>query len=158
MSPKQVFNDTGKMAIPVLWRFFERYPSPEVTREADWKPLSDLMKPLGLYELRAKTLVRFSGERNGITVFYVWPLQICVVSIPLFPTSRVDEYLAKEWRFPIELHGIGKYGNDSYRIFCAGEWREVSFRYFLIFFAVHECRRSRPYFNRLHFTLKKKKR
>lgn len=87
---------SGKMAIPVLWRFFERYPSPEVTREADWKPLSDLMKPLGLYELRAKTLVRFS-----------------------------DEYLAKEWRFPIELHGIGKYGNDSYRIFCAGEWREV---------------------------------
>ncbi|XP_068453199.1 methyl-CpG-binding domain protein 4 [Clinocottus analis] len=87
---------SGKMAIPVLWRFFERYPSPQVTREADWKPLSDLMKPLGLYELRAKTLIRFS-----------------------------DEYLAKEWRYPIELHGIGKYGNDSYRIFCVGEWREV---------------------------------
>ncbi|KAK9514860.1 hypothetical protein VZT92_025546 [Zoarces viviparus] len=87
---------SGKMAIPVLWQFFERYPSAEVTREADWKPLSDLMKPLGLYELRAKTLVRFS-----------------------------DEYLSKEWRYPIELYGIGKYGNDSYRIFCVGEWREV---------------------------------
>ncbi|XP_034393831.1 methyl-CpG-binding domain protein 4 [Cyclopterus lumpus] len=87
---------SGKMAIPVLWQFFERYPSAEVTREADWKPVSELMKPLGLYELRAKTLVRFS-----------------------------DEYLAKEWRYPIELHGIGKYGNDSYRIFCVGEWREV---------------------------------
>ncbi|XP_068585750.1 methyl-CpG-binding domain protein 4 [Cebidichthys violaceus] len=87
---------SGKMAIPVLWQFFERYPSAEVTREADWKPLSDLMKPLGLYELRAKTLVRFS-----------------------------DEYLSKQWRYPIELHGIGKYGNDSYRIFCVGEWREV---------------------------------
>ncbi|XP_034733692.1 methyl-CpG-binding domain protein 4 isoform X2 [Etheostoma cragini] len=87
---------SGKMAIPVLWQFFERYPSAEVTREADWKPLSELMKPLGLYELRAKTLTRFS-----------------------------DEYLTKQWRYPIELHGIGKYGNDSYRIFCVGEWRDV---------------------------------
>ncbi|XP_034552466.1 methyl-CpG-binding domain protein 4 [Notolabrus celidotus] len=88
---------SGKMAIPVLWQFFERYPSAEVTRAADWKPMSELMKPLGLYELRAKTLVRFS-----------------------------DEYLTKQWRYPIELHGIGKYGNDSYRIFCVEEWRQVT--------------------------------
>ncbi|XP_028438500.1 methyl-CpG-binding domain protein 4 isoform X2 [Perca flavescens] len=87
---------SGKMAIPVLWQFFKRYPSAEVAREADWKPLSELMKPLGLYELRAKTITRFS-----------------------------DEYLTKQWRYPIELHGIGKYGNDSYRIFCVGEWRDV---------------------------------
>lgn len=88
---------SGKVAIPVLWKFFERYPSPEVAREADWKPMSELMKPLGLYELRSKTLIRFS-----------------------------DEYLTKQWRYPIELHGIGKYGNDSYRIFCVGEWRQVT--------------------------------
>ncbi|KAG8002572.1 Methyl-CpG-binding domain protein 4 [Nibea albiflora] len=87
---------SGKMAIPVLWQFFERYPSAQVTREADWKPMSELMMPLGLYELRAKTLIRFS-----------------------------DEYLTKQWRYPIELHGIGKYGNDSYRIFCVEEWRQV---------------------------------
>uniref|UniRef100_UPI0037E96F07 methyl-CpG-binding domain protein 4 n=1 Tax=Semicossyphus pulcher TaxID=241346 RepID=UPI0037E96F07 len=88
---------SGKMAIPVLWQFFERYPSAQVTREADWKPMSELIRPLGLYELRAKILVRFS-----------------------------DEYLTKQWRYPIELHGIGKYGNDSYRIFCVEEWREVT--------------------------------
>ncbi|TMS16841.1 Methyl-CpG-binding domain protein 4 [Larimichthys crocea] len=85
------------MAIPLLWQFFERYPSAQVIREADWKPMSELMMPLGLYELRAKTLIRFS-----------------------------DEYLTKQWRYPIELHGIGKYGNDSYRIFCVGEWRQVT--------------------------------
>lgn len=45
---------------------------------------------------------------------------------PLFVLSCVDEYLTKQWRYPIELHGIGKYGNDSYRIFCVGEWRQVS--------------------------------
>lgn len=37
-----------------------------------------------------------------------------------------DEYLTKQWRYPIELHGIGKYGNDSYRIFCVNEWKQVS--------------------------------
>ena len=52
----------GKVAIPMLWRFFERYPSAEATRQADWKPIADLLQPLGLNELRAKILVRFSGE------------------------------------------------------------------------------------------------
>lgn len=88
---------SGKMAIPTLWEFFELYPSADVTRASDWRPLSVLLQPLGLSTLRAKTLIRFS-----------------------------DEYLSKSWRYPIELHGIGKYGNDSYRIFCVEEWREVT--------------------------------
>ncbi|XP_053325292.1 methyl-CpG-binding domain protein 4 [Spea bombifrons] len=87
---------SGKMAIPALWDFLEKYPTPEVTRSADWKAMSELLQPLGLYELRAKAIIRFS-----------------------------DEYLTKSWRYPIELHGIGKYGNDSYRIFCVNEWKEV---------------------------------
>ncbi|XP_035745342.1 methyl-CpG-binding domain protein 4 isoform X3 [Egretta garzetta] len=87
---------SGKMAIPVLWEFLKKYPSPEITRTADWKEMSELLKPLGLYELRAKTIIKFS-----------------------------DEYLSKRWKYPIELHGIGKYGNDSYRIFCVNEWKEV---------------------------------
>ncbi|XP_077053363.1 uncharacterized protein mbd4 isoform X2 [Siphateles boraxobius] len=88
---------SGKMAIPMLWEFLQRYPSADVTRASDWRPVSRLLKPLGLSTIRAKTLVRFS-----------------------------DEYLSKSWRYPIELHGIGKYGNDSYRIFCVEEWREVT--------------------------------
>ncbi|KAM5147889.1 methyl-CpG-binding domain protein 4 isoform 2-T2 [Mantella aurantiaca] len=87
---------SGKMAIPVLWSFLERYPRAEVARVADWKDMAEILQPLGLYELRAKTIVRFS-----------------------------EEYLTKKWRYPIELHGIGKYGNDSYRIFCVNEWKEV---------------------------------
>lgn len=137
----------GKMAIPVLWQFFERYPSAEVTREADWKPMSELMKPLGLYELRAKTLIRFSGECAYTCCIFVCSnysiiaVRMCchrMVSVRIYEAtsvarktsqpifSCVDEYLTKQWRYPIELHGIGKYGNDSYRIFCVGEWRQVS--------------------------------
>ncbi|XP_028906230.1 methyl-CpG-binding domain protein 4 isoform X2 [Ornithorhynchus anatinus] len=52
---------SGKMAIPVLWEFLEKYPSAEVARTADWKEVSELLKPLGLYDLRAKTIVKFSG-------------------------------------------------------------------------------------------------
>ncbi|CAL8367681.1 unnamed protein product [Lota lota] len=88
---------SGKMAIPILWQFFERYPSAEITQDANWKSISELLKPLGLYEIRAKIIIRFS-----------------------------EEYLSKQWRYPIELHGIGKYGNDSYRIFCVEEWRQVT--------------------------------
>ncbi|XP_038666777.1 methyl-CpG-binding domain protein 4 [Scyliorhinus canicula] len=87
---------SGKKAIPVLWDFLERYPSAEVARVADWKEVAELLRPLGLYELRAKAIAKFS-----------------------------DEFLTKQWRYPIELHGIGKYGNDSYRIFCVKEWKEV---------------------------------
>ncbi|ELW46957.1 hypothetical protein TREES_T100019830 [Tupaia chinensis] len=40
------------------------------------------------------------------------------------PLVTANEYLTKQWRYPIELHGIGKYGNDSYRIFCVNEWKQ----------------------------------
>lgn len=43
----------------------------------------------------------------------------------IFIFCSLDEYLVKQWKYPIELHGIGKYGNDSYRIFCVNEWKEV---------------------------------
>ena len=43
----------------------------------------------------------------------------------LFPNFLADEYLKKAWKQPIELFGIGKYGNDSFRIFCSGDWRDV---------------------------------
>ena len=36
-----------------------------------------------------------------------------------------EEFLRKDWKYPIELYGIGKYGNDSYRIFCVEEWKQV---------------------------------
>lgn len=49
------------MAIPVLWEFLEKYPSAEVARTADWRDVSELLKPLGLYDLRAKTIIKFSG-------------------------------------------------------------------------------------------------
>ncbi|XP_041348410.1 uncharacterized protein LOC121367991 isoform X2 [Gigantopelta aegis] len=87
---------TGKAAIPLLWKFFNRWNTPEAARNASPEAIARLMQPLGLQEKRAETIIKFS-----------------------------DEYLTKDWKYPIELHGIGKYGNDSYRIFCVNEWKQV---------------------------------
>lgn len=87
---------TGSAAKPVFWKFVEQFPTPDSVVNADWKVIADLMEPLGLHQRRAKNIIRFS-----------------------------DEYLNKRWKYPIELYGIGKYGNDSYRIFCLGQWKTV---------------------------------
>ncbi|XP_073447863.1 methyl-CpG-binding domain protein 4 isoform X4 [Aquarana catesbeiana] len=56
---------SGKMAIPVLWSFLKKYPGAEVARMADWKDMADMLQPLGLYELRAKTIKSIS-QKSGV--------------------------------------------------------------------------------------------
>lgn len=51
-----------------------------------------------------------------------------------------DEFLTKDWTYPEELFGIGKYGNDSYRIFCVNEWRQVNMQISYRIFCVYEWR------------------
>ncbi|XP_062503516.1 methyl-CpG-binding domain protein 4-like isoform X2 [Corticium candelabrum] len=88
---------SGDKAIPILWEFFKCYPSAEVTRKSNPEPIARLLQPLGLFQKRAEIIVQFSNE-----------------------------YVDMDWEYPIELHGIGKYGNNSYRIFCCGEWKDVT--------------------------------
>lgn len=67
---------------------FKRWPDPLEMGEADSLELSSVIKPLGLYNRRAVSLIKFSREWTG-----------------------------KDWKEPIELHGIGKYAQDSWEIF-----------------------------------------
>ena len=78
----------------VLQRVIDRWPSPGEMARADVDELQALIQPLGLHRNRSRSLVRFSTE-----------------------------YLANDWDYPIALHGIGKYADDAYRIFCLGEWQ-----------------------------------
>ncbi|XP_005091733.1 neurofilament heavy polypeptide [Aplysia californica] len=87
---------TGRQAIPTLWKFLNRWPTPECVHSDDLEEMACLLFPIGLNYTRSKTIIRFS-----------------------------EEFLTKRWTYPIELHGIGKYGNDSYRIFCVNEWKQV---------------------------------
>jgi methyl-CpG-binding domain protein 4 len=86
----------GTIACPLVWKFFEMWPDPESAYEADQHDIADFMRPLGLHNRRAEQIIKFSYE-----------------------------YRHKAWTYPIELHGIDKYGNDSFRIFCRNEWRSV---------------------------------
>lgn len=87
-----LLNQTSNRQVkPLLKEFFTRYPSPEILAAADRDTLRELIRPLGFYNKRARTLIRFSREYLG------------------------------EWQDPRELHGVGKYAWDSYRIFILGE-------------------------------------
>ena len=77
-------------AEPLLWKFFEMYPRASAAALADEKAIESLIQPIGLSKRRAKTLVRMSKE-----------------------------YIAKSWKEPVELYGIGKYANDAWKIFQA---------------------------------------
>ena len=78
----------------VLSRIIARWPHPSALASADVEDLIDILRPLGLHRNRARSLQRFSHE--------------CI---------------HKQWDYPISLHGIGKYANDAYKIFCLGRWR-----------------------------------
>lgn len=80
----------------VLWKFLEKWSSPQAAIKGDVAEMSAVIEPIGQHQRKVKTIKKFS-----------------------------EEYLRKNWCYPKELHGIGKYGNDSYRVFCVNEWKHV---------------------------------
>tara|TARA_E500000305_G_C3855202_1_gene157984 strand:+ start:147 stop:437 length:291 start_codon:yes stop_codon:yes gene_type:complete len=66
---------------------FDKYPTEYEMMEADEDELSEILKPLGLYKKRAKTLTKFS---------WMWVNGFSDVT---------------------ELYGIGQYARDSWEIF-----------------------------------------
>ena len=85
-----------KTAEPIMWNFFNKYPTPVKASSACEESLKRLLLPLGLSSKRAKTLKRMSKE-----------------------------YLEKDWKEPIELYGLGKYANDAWKIFCTPKWKSA---------------------------------
>lgn len=81
---------------PVVEEMFQRWPTPQSLAAAPDADLEDLIRPLGMQRKRTQTLKRMSAE-----------------------------YAAGGWKRAKELHGIGKYGDDAYRIFILGDWRAV---------------------------------
>ena len=79
-----------KQVRPVITEFFARFPDAEAASQADPEELAVLLKPLGLYNRRAKLIIRFSNAYNG------------------------------DWSDVTDLPGVGKYAADSYRMFVEG--------------------------------------
>jgi len=76
-----------KQVRPVISEFFKRYPDAHAASKADTAELAVLLKPLGLYNRRAKLIIKFSNAYN------------------------------EDWNDVAELPGVGKYASDSYRMF-----------------------------------------
>ena len=87
---------TRKQVDKVYKHLFNEYPTPESMKKANEEELQTLIRPLGMWRRRAKSLIRFSAE-----------------------------FLEKDWKNANELYGCGKYADDCYRIFCLGEWEDV---------------------------------
>ena len=54
----------GKAAIPLLWKFFNKWANPDEARRADPAAVAKLLTPLGLHQKRAQIIIRFSGKKN----------------------------------------------------------------------------------------------
>lgn len=75
--------------------FFARWPDAEAATLADEEEMRAVIRPLGMFNKRVKTIKRMSQQ---------------------FLTGFQEA---------IDLYGCGKYANDAYRIFVKGEWRDV---------------------------------
>ena len=75
-----------------LPKLFKRYPNARAYLRGRLKTQENMLKPLGMWQVRAKRIRKMSQE------FLTW-----------------DGVEASD------LHGIGKYGSDSYKIFYKNE-------------------------------------
>lgn len=81
----------GKQVRGVLDRFFGSWPDARSLAGADPAEVRETIRPLGFYNRRSESVVRFSRE-----------------------------YLERGWTDPRELHGIGRYGWEAWQIVCNG--------------------------------------
>ena len=83
-----LLNLTNRRQVDVIRdELFNRYPTPKDMMNADESELADLLKPLGLYNRRAKSL------------------------------KKMSEGYVKGFESVDELYGIGQYAKDSWEIF-----------------------------------------
>ena len=90
-------NQTSRKQVNKVYpRLFDLYPNAAQMAKANVESLAELLRPLGLYNRRAKSLKRFS-----------------------------EEYHNKNWTLPSQLYACGKYADDCYSVFCTGDWKKV---------------------------------
>lgn len=79
----------------MIEHFFEKWPTPDSAASADEEEMREVIRSLGMYNRRVKTIKNMSKQ-----------------------------YLAG-FEHAKDLYGCGKYADDAYRIFMKGDWRDV---------------------------------
>ncbi|KAI0349988.1 hypothetical protein OH77DRAFT_1149492 [Trametes cingulata] len=117
----------GKKSIPVFFEIMDRWPTPAALADAPMTLLHEMIKDLGLGELRSSRLVALS--RTYLADPPVPGQLRRSRGKMLLPAA--DGTGTTEVQYPptpiSHLPGCGPYALDSYRIFCAGgsEWKAV---------------------------------
>ena len=82
-------NQTGRIQVKrVLPEFFDKWPTPQKYLKSDKKTVIEVIKSLGFYNRRENTIRKMTQD------FLTWDKEDAT-----------------------KLHGIGKYGSDSYELF-----------------------------------------
>jgi len=90
-----MLNQTGRKPVKaVLPEFLDRWPRPSKFIQADPKEVQNVIRSLGMVNVRTKRLLRMTVD------FFEW-----------------------DGKDATDLYGIGKYGSDSYEIFFKQNYR-----------------------------------
>ena len=88
-----MLNQTGRKPVKtVLPLFLSKWPTPEAYLASDPEEVKEVIRPLGFYNRRERTIRRMS-----------------------------EDYLTWDKTDASVLYGIGQYGSESYRIFFLGQ-------------------------------------
>lgn len=71
----------------IVWKFFEKYPTPEALLAAPDEEVQALIRPLGFYKRRTTSLKRLS-----------------------------EDFISGNWKSPEELSSVGEYASTCYRM------------------------------------------
>ncbi|MCJ1295851.1 hypothetical protein MMC34_007415 [Xylographa carneopallida] len=119
----------GKVALPVCYDLFARYPSAEDLANANFEELSGMIHELGLQNQRAERMIKLAqtwvlkpptkGQRYRMLHY---PGKEDGKDIPKGGEAIDDEDPRTAWEIA-HLPGTGAYAMDSWRIFCRDELR-----------------------------------
>ncbi|RSH87403.1 hypothetical protein EHS25_003313 [Saitozyma podzolica] len=121
----------GRAAIPIYWELLRRWPNADALSQASVSDLAALLYPLGLFNQRASSLVRFSqqylqlswplvsSDASGLPVTIPAPIPIFTPSpISRFSPSPKTEPLPEDLDLDVRIFfGAGIYASDSFRIY-----------------------------------------
>lgn len=122
----------GSKAIPKFREFIARYPSPDELAHANLLDITSMLRPLGLQNSRAKTLINFAKcwlidppqcDRRYRCINY--PYKGAQKDIK--PGEVLDDVDPRVAAYEVaHLPGCGPYALDSWRIFCRDALRGVA--------------------------------
>nr|XP_019010957.1 uncharacterized protein I206_04262 [Kwoniella pini CBS 10737]OCF49738.1 hypothetical protein I206_04262 [Kwoniella pini CBS 10737] len=117
---------SGRAALPILEILLKKYPTPKDLSEASITDLSNLLYPLGLFNQRSSTLIKFSSQYLN----YNWPLynpfynnsnsNSNSINQPLLTRNikRINNDKPIPENLDVKIfYGSGIYASDSFRIF-----------------------------------------